>query len=351
MVEISECEPEVSPAAATAAATAAKSDAAENTLMTSLVAEHGGDPIKAMEAVLVWLAKNTSGFLSEDGRGTEDAAWHAVRRARKAKRKQDASAAGAMEKKSKAVSGGFFGKAETAAATTATTTTATPPAAAAAAAAAAEENVGAKAVEPAEDTTDDAEKKENEDKDNEEEEEEEDDEDKGKLKPNSGNGYDTERYNWAQTLQDVTVSIRVPNGTKAKMMQVSIESKRLSVGIKGDEPILAGDLPETVQPDECSWSIVDGNLVEVYLQKVNTMSWWSRVVEGEPELNTKKVQPENSKLSDLDGETRATVEKMMYDQRQKALNKPTSDEQQKNDMLKNFMDMHPEMDFSNAKIC
>ena len=186
----------------------------------------------------------------------------------------------------------------------------------------------------------------------EEEEEEEEEEDKGpKLK---GNGGSTDNYTWTQTLKEVNVLVPIRAGIRGKHMDVVIKKGKIKVAIKGEEPLLAGELHKNVKPDDCTWTLEDneehGRCAVLYFEKENQMEWWKCVVQGDEEIDTSKVEPENSNLSDLDGETRQTVEKMMYDQRQKAMGKPTSDEQKKDDILKKFMAQHPEMDFSKAKI-
>ncbi|EME88134.1 uncharacterized protein MYCFIDRAFT_148756 [Pseudocercospora fijiensis CIRAD86] len=160
-------------------------------------------------------------------------------------------------------------------------------------------------------------------------------------------------YKWTQTIGDLDLTAIVPANIKGKDLDVKITKTSLKAGIKGQEPIIDGTLPHAIVVDDSTWtleSVKTGKELSIHLDKQNKMEWWAHVVTSAPKIDTSKITPENSKLSDLDGETRSMVEKMMYDQRQKEAGKPTSDEQKKLDMLKKFQEQHPEMDFSNAKI-
>jgi len=156
-------------------------------------------------------------------------------------------------------------------------------------------------------------------------------------------------YTWTQELGDADVTIPVPKGTRGKELSVILQKKKLSVGLKGQEPIMSGELCKEIKVDDSTWTL-DDNQVLVHLEKVNKQQWWENILTHHPKVDTRKIEPNNSKLSDLDGETRGMVEKMMFDNQQKQLGKPTSDEMKKMEALEKFKAAHPELDFSNAKI-
>nr|AFN53679.1 mitochondrial putative rotenone-insensitive NADH-ubiquinone oxidoreductase [Linum usitatissimum] len=155
--------------------------------------------------------------------------------------------------------------------------------------------------------------------------------------PNAGNGLDLGNYSWGQTLQEVTITIPVPQGTRSKQITCEIKKKSLKLEIKGSPTIIEGELYGSVKVGESFWNLEDQRIVSILLTKLDDKTnWWKSLMKGGPEIDVQKVEPEPSKMSDLDSETRSAVEKMMFDQRQKQRGLPTSAEIEQQEILKKF---------------
>jgi hypothetical protein len=186
-------------------------------------------------------------------------------------------------------------------------------------------------------------------------------------------------YKWTQTIADLEVTIEVPGNFKGKDLDVKIAKNSVKAGIKGQDAVIEvstptltfiplestrgilirvstqqGSFPHPILLDDSTWTLEStpsgSKELSIQLAKANKMEWWEHVVTSAPRIDVSKISPEDSKLSDLDGETRGMVEKMMYDQRQKEAGKPSSDEEKKAEIMRKFQAQHPEMDFSNVKM-
>ena len=107
-------------------------------------------------------------------------------------------------------------------------------------------------------------------------------------------------------------------------------------------------------------------MVTIVLFKEKNNEWWSQIAIGEPEIDLKKVEPESSKLSDLDDDTRQMTEKLMvcvlllqshdlavrswflyvcivqFDDQQRAKGLPTSQEIEQAEMIRKFKEQFPQ---------
>ena len=62
-------------------------------------------------------------------------------------------------------------------------------------------------------------------------------------------------YTWRQELGELDLVIPVPKGTRAKDLSIVITKKKLSVGLKGKDKILDGELCHEVKLDDSTWTL------------------------------------------------------------------------------------------------
>ncbi len=173
--------------------------------------------------------------------------------------------------------------------------------------------------------------------------------DTGGLTPNDGNGSDTEKYKWTQTNSEVDVYITIPKGIPSSQMKIIIKADQLSVNIKSEPPLaIQGTLHAKVKPADSEW-VLDSSvgLIHINLIKMNSAAeYWTRLLVGEKELDTKKIKPKLASLSDFDGEEKAMLNKMRYESVQKNAGKPVTLDSNTQDVLNKLQSANPNMTFT-----
>eukprot|EP00997_Jenningsia_sp_PLL12_P008741 NODE_5560_length_567_cov_114.169884_g4829_i0.p1 GENE.NODE_5560_length_567_cov_114.169884_g4829_i0~~NODE_5560_length_567_cov_114.169884_g4829_i0.p1 ORF type:complete len:112 (-),score=31.88 NODE_5560_length_567_cov_114.169884_g4829_i0:113-448(-) len=102
------------------------------------------------------------------------------------------------------------------------------------------------------------------------------------------------------------------------------------------------------------WSLENKDTVVIYLQKMNLKheEWWTCVIEGHACVNLKSIKPPPKHVQDLDDGAKAAIQKMMFDQHQKRMGLPTSEELMHKEALLKLKQQFPDcgVDIDNINI-
>ncbi|NP_001016379.1 nudC domain-containing protein 2 [Xenopus tropicalis] len=87
---------------------------------------------------------------------------------------------------------------------------------------------------------------------------------------------------WYQTMEEVFIEVKVPDGTLAKEVQCKLGSRDISLVVKGKD-ILKGKLFDSTISDEATWTLEDRKLIRIILTKTNrdAGNCWTSLLEGD----------------------------------------------------------------------
>lgn len=155
--------------------------------------------------------------------------------------------------------------------------------------------------------------------------------------PESYNGAIRDNYTWSQSITDVDIRIKIPKYiVKGRDVKVEIDKKHIKVSHKTDSgswlEVVNDDLPWEINKEESMWTLVPKEHVHINLEK-REERWWESVLTSEEKISVRKIDASRP-MTDLDDEAQAKIAEMMYNEQQKRMGKPTSQEQKVQDILK-----------------
>lgn len=157
----------------------------------------------------------------------------------------------------------------------------------------------------------------------------------------SYNGAIRENYAWTQSIKDIDIQVKINSTVKSsKDVKVKIEKEALQVSARDENCswmfLINEKLPWKIKTDESMWSLLPGDHIHIYLEKTSER-WWENLLVSEEKIELANMNPEKP-MEDLDQESQSKLKQMMFDEHQKKLGLPTSDESKTSELLKQAWD-------------
>ncbi|GFT69547.1 nudC domain-containing protein 3 [Nephila pilipes] len=160
------------------------------------------------------------------------------------------------------------------------------------------------------------------------------------MDPDSYNGASYDDFSWSQTIGDLDIHIKVPcEVTSGKQVHVDIQHTHIRVELVKDDKLYVlkeGDLTWKINVEESAWTLIPGEEINICLHKMKERWWDSCFVDG-PKINLKAIDP-SIPFEDLDQESQAKIEELMYNEHLKRLGKPTIQQTKLHNILKDAWD-------------
>ncbi|XP_032714357.1 nudC domain-containing protein 1 isoform X2 [Lontra canadensis] len=87
-------------------------------------------------------------------------------------------------------------------------------------------------------------------------------------------------YYWQQTEDDLTVTVRLPEGSSKEDIQVQFLPEHINIVLKGQR-FLEGNLYSSIDQESSTWIIKENNSLEIFLTKKNEGLTWPELVVGD----------------------------------------------------------------------
>uniref|UniRef100_A0A0X3QEA5 NudC domain-containing protein 3 n=1 Tax=Schistocephalus solidus TaxID=70667 RepID=A0A0X3QEA5_SCHSO len=155
------------------------------------------------------------------------------------------------------------------------------------------------------------------------------------AEPDCYNGARRDLYSWSQSIKDLDIRVKIPDSVKSSRdVTVKIEQKHLRIDVQGNsEPLIDKEFLFDIKKQEALWSLdLEERHILINLDKVSEL-WWEAAFVDEEKIDVQKIDCSRP-MHELDEESQAKIAQMLFDQEQKRLGLPTSEEKKIQDILK-----------------